>query len=47
MELELGLSEDMEVLVGVAVGFEDGSHKINHLKGERDALENSVEFIED
>ncbi|KAH7408830.1 Nitroreductase-like protein [Phaeosphaeria sp. MPI-PUGE-AT-0046c] len=44
---ELGLRKDMIVLAGVAVGYEDRDHKINHLKGQREALENNVEFLDD
>jgi hypothetical protein len=41
------LEEHMIVLVGIAVGYEDESHKINHIKTERDLYKNSVEFIND
>jgi hypothetical protein len=37
----------MLVLAGVAVGYEDEDHKINHINTGRDAYEKSVEFIGD
>lgn len=43
---ELGLAEDMSILAGVAVGFEDNSHPVNHLNVVRDAWKDSVEFMD-
>lgn len=43
---ELGLEKDMMALVGVAVGYEDLDHPINHLKGQKERLEHSVEFVD-
>ncbi|OAK97445.1 Nitroreductase [Phaeosphaeriaceae sp. SRC1lsM3a] len=54
--MDRGLSEidilsvgiyDMVPLVGVAIGYEDPEHKINHLKGQREALDYIVEFLDD
>jgi hypothetical protein len=36
----------MVVLAGVAVGFEDGSHKINHIIASRDTHKSNVSFID-
>jgi hypothetical protein len=47
IEKELGLNPDMLVLAGVAVGFEDETHRLNHIKTDRDAYKKSVEFVED
>jgi hypothetical protein len=41
------LGADVDVLVGVAVGYEDESHKINHIATERDTYKNNVGFMED
>lgn len=41
------MEEHMVVLVGIAVGYEDESHKINHIKTERNSYKNNVEFIYD
>jgi hypothetical protein len=37
----------VEVLVGVAVGYEDGNHKINHLDMARDGYGSIADFVED
>jgi hypothetical protein len=37
----------MVVLVGVAVGYEDESHKINHIETGRDDYKDNVEFLND
>jgi hypothetical protein len=37
----------MLVLAGVAVGYEDDSHKINYINTSRDDYKNNVEFIQD
>ncbi|KAH6109564.1 hypothetical protein HBI69_157810 [Parastagonospora nodorum] len=44
---ELGLGDEMEVLVGVAVGYEDGEEGINGVRTGRDKWEDSVDFMED
>jgi hypothetical protein len=47
IQRELGLGEDVEVLVGVAVGFKDGGHGINRVRSERDGLDRNVEFVKE
>jgi hypothetical protein len=37
----------MVILAGVAVGYEDVDHKINHINTGRDAYNEQVEFIQD
>lgn len=44
---ELGLGDAVEVLVGVAVGYEDGEAGINGVRTGRNGWEESVEFMED
>lgn len=44
---ELGLSENLDVLCGLAIGFEDSSHHVNQLKMARDKWRESVKFISD
>ena len=41
----LGIGGDMLVLSGMAVGYEDESHKLNKLRAERDGWRECVEFI--
>ena len=41
---ELGLEENMSVLTGLAIGYEDESHHVNSLKVKRDAWTDSVRF---
>ncbi|KAJ8113513.1 hypothetical protein OPT61_g4373 [Boeremia exigua] len=43
---ELGIGEDMLVLTGIAVGFEDEAAGLNKLDMERDGWWESVEFVE-
>jgi hypothetical protein len=45
--IEEVLGPDVVVLVGIAVGFEDGGQKINHIVGERDDYRKHVSFFED
>ncbi len=44
---ELGLGEEMVVLTGLAVGYEDERHKVNKLGVIRDAWKESVEFVDE
>jgi hypothetical protein len=37
----------MLVLAGVAVGYEDENHKINHINTGRDTFKDNVEFVQD
>ena len=41
---ELKVEDKMMVLVGVALGYEDGSNRLNKLKTERDGWKDNVEF---
>lgn len=46
IQRQLGLGEDVVVLVGVAVGYEDGRQGINRVRSEREGLEKNVEFVD-
>lgn len=43
---ELGIGEEMSVLSGIAVGFEDGGSRLNGLRVGRDGVADCVEFME-
>jgi hypothetical protein len=42
----LGLP-DVEILTGLAVGYEDPTHKINTVRSNRDHHKNNVNFVEE
>lgn len=44
---ELGFGDDMVVLAGIAVGYEDETHKINHIQAERENFKKNADSIKD
>ena len=41
----LGMPDHMQILCGLAVGYEDPEHHINQLKMSRDAWKENVTFV--
>lgn len=42
---ELGIDDSMEILTGMAVGYEDESSQLNRLRCGREGIDGSVEFL--
>ncbi|KAK0618096.1 hypothetical protein B0T17DRAFT_618728 [Bombardia bombarda] len=42
---ELGIAENMDILCGVAVGYEDDTMKVNHLRTMRSAVEETTVLL--
>ncbi|TGJ81103.1 hypothetical protein E0Z10_g7672 [Xylaria hypoxylon] len=43
---EVGIDDDLQVLCGIAIGFEDGEANVNHIRSVRDDVERNTAWVQ-